>query len=89
MTQPTLFDRLQDQLDRGKANDVQRRAVAAWLLEKGTLRRDFAYNTGLPQCGRIKNVGGRIHELRAMGWMIETEKDAHTGECIYRFVSKP
>jgi hypothetical protein len=68
---------------------VQREAVANELVEKGIIRRDEMYRVGLPACGRIKNVGGRIHELRKLGWMIETGKDEVTGECIYRFISKP
>ncbi len=68
----TLFDTYIKPLQREKANDIQREAVQAWLIKHGELDRDFAYMSGLPACGRIKNLGGRIHELRKEGWNIET-----------------
>lgn len=37
------------------------------------LNRDVAYDIGLPACGRTKNLGGRMHELRRDGWDVETE----------------
>lgn len=87
--QMTLFDKLQGELKRDELNEKQRRAVAHELLKNGFVRRDYAYDVGYPMCGRIKNVGARIFELRQAGWMIETTKDEATGECIYRLVSKP
>ena len=69
------------------ANDAQRAAVARFLETYGELSRDFAYNVGLPECGRIKNLGGRIHEMRADGWNIET--DMRNGVCWYVLQGKP
>lgn len=72
---------------RQKANDVQRKAVEDFLEEHREINRDFAYDIGLPACGRIKNLGGRIHELRADGWDIKT--DVRNGVCWYVLVSQP
>jgi hypothetical protein len=43
------------------------------VLRELAANRDYAYDIGLPAFGRIKNVGGRIHELRADGWDIKTD----------------
>jgi hypothetical protein len=51
------------------------------------LNRDFAYDHGLPACGRIKNLGGRIHELRKGGWDIKT--DVRSGVCFYVLIVAP
>lgn len=80
----TLFE----QLDREKANDIQIQAVADELTKTGYINRDEMYDIGLPACGRIKNVGGRIHDLRKLGWNIHTTKNP-AGVCVYRLISKP
>lgn len=72
---------------RQKANDIQREAVAKYLEEWGEINRDWAYDVGLPACGRIKNLGGRIHELRREGYVIET--DVRNGVCWYKLISLP
>lgn len=69
------------------SNDAQRAAVAKYLGKHGEISRDYAYNIGLPECGRIKNLGGRIHEMRADGWNIET--DMRNGICWYVLIAKP
>lgn len=72
---------------RLKANDIQRGAVEKYLGEHREINRDYAYDIGLPACGRIKNLGGRIHELRADGWHIKT--DVRHGVCWYVLMSRP
>lgn len=72
---------------RIKANDIQRGAVEDYLEEHREINRDFAYDIGLPACGRIKNLGGRVHELRADGWNIRT--DVRQGVCWYVLIGKP
>ena len=72
---------------RLKANDIQRKAVEKYLEEHREINRDYAYDIGLPACGRIKNLGGRVHELRKAGWDIKT--DVRNGVCWYVFVSRP
>jgi hypothetical protein len=74
-------------ITRLKANDIQRAAVENYLDEHREINRDYAYDIGLPACGRIKNLGGRIHELRADGWDIKT--DVRNGVCWYVLVSRP
>jgi hypothetical protein len=74
---------------RQSLNDIQRKAVADYLTENREIERDFAYNEGLPACGRIKNLGGRIHELRHEGWSIRTETDRGDHLCYYVLVSEP
>jgi hypothetical protein len=83
----TTADHYAAQFTRQKSNDIQREAVAAYLLKYGEINRDFAYDVGLEACGRIKNLGGRIHELRADGWEIATI--IRDGVCFYRLVSEP
>ena len=83
----TLADKYAAGFQRQKANDIQREAVAEYLEAHGELDRDFAYDIGLAACGRIKNLGGRIHELRKAGWDIKT--DVRRGVCFYVFISKP
>ena len=72
---------------RQKSNDIQREAVMKYLEEHGEINRDWAYDVGLPACGRIKNLGGRIHELRREGYVIET--DVRSGVCWYKLISQP
>ena len=72
---------------RLKANDIQRAAVEKYLYEHREINRDYAYDIGLPACGRIKNLGGRVHELRKAGWNIKT--DVRNGVCWYVLVSRP
>jgi len=72
---------------RQALNDIQRKAVADFLEAQGEIDRDFAYNVGLAACGRIKNLGGRIHELRHEGWHIKT--DVREGVCFYVLISSP
>ena len=83
----TQLEKYQAGFERQKANDIQREAVATYLLEHGEINRDFAYDIGLPACGRIKNLGGRIHELRSEGWNIVT--DIRTGVCFYVLIERP
>jgi hypothetical protein len=52
---------------RLKASDIQHAAVEKCLEEYRDINRDYAYDIGLPACGRIKNLGGRVHELRKAG----------------------
>ena len=59
----------------------------SYLELHGEINRDFAYDIGLAACGRIKNLGGRIHELRKEGWDIKT--DVRQGVCYYVLVSPP
>lgn len=72
---------------RQKQNDIQRKAVEDYLEEHREINRDFAFNVGIPACGRIKNLPGRIHELRAEGWDIKT--DIRDGVCWYVLVAAP
>ena len=58
-----------------------------YLEEHREINRDYAYDIGLPACGRFKNLGGRIHELRADGWDIKT--DVRNGVCWYVLVAMP
>jgi hypothetical protein len=77
-------------LDTLKAMDLhkaQERAVADHLLRYGEINRDFAYDVGLKACGRIKNLGGRIHDLRKDGWQIKT--DVRNGVCFYVLIAAP
>ena len=83
----TQLEKYQDGFARQKAHDVQREAVATYLVEHREINRDFAYDIGLPACGRIKNLGGRIHELRSGGWQIKT--DVRNGVCWYVLVKRP
>jgi hypothetical protein len=53
----------------------------------GEINRDFAYDIGLEARGRIKNLGGRIHELRKEGWDIKT--DVRQGVCWYVLTAAP
>ena len=62
-------------------------AVEKYLEEHLEINRDYAYDIGLPACGRIKNLGGRVHELRKAGWDIKT--DVRHGVCWYVLVSRP
>jgi len=77
----TLWDQYIKPLEREKAHDAQRAAVLAYLQEYGEISRDYAYMTGLKPCGRIKNLGARICELRQEGMQIETEERG--GSCWY------
>lgn len=72
---------------RLKANDIQRGAVEKYLEEHREINRDYAYDIALPACGRIKNLGGRVHELRKAGWDIRT--DVRHGVCWYILVTRP
>ena len=72
---------------RLKANDIQRAAVEKYLEEHREINRDYAYDIGLPACGRIKNLGARIMELREAGWSIDTQ--IRNGVCWYILISKP
>jgi hypothetical protein len=47
----------------------------------------MAYDVGLQACGRIKNLGARILELRKAGWNIKT--DVCNGVCFYVLVAAP
>ena len=42
---------------RLKANDIQRGAVEKYLEEHREINRDYAYDIGLPACGRIQEPG--------------------------------
>ena len=77
---------LQDMRDQKRWDD-QTKIVAAYLERYGELNRDYAYDVGLDGCGRIKNLGARIHELRQEGWLIRTEK--RQGVCWYVLEAKP
>ena len=83
----TLADKYANDFKRQKAHDIQRDAVAAYLETYGEINRDFSYDIGLAACGRIKNLGGRIHELRKEGWDIKT--DVRQGVCFYVLIRKP
>jgi hypothetical protein len=72
---------------RLKANDIQRAAVEKYLEEYREINRDYAYDIGLPACGRIKNLGARIMELRQAGWDIKT--DVRNGVCWYVLMNRP
>ncbi|MGY3406074.1 hypothetical protein ACVWZV_002187 [Bradyrhizobium sp. GM5.1] len=61
--------------------------VGKYLRENGQADRDFLYNIGLPPVGRILNPRGRIHELRAKGWEIETVEDG--ARCYYKLINAP
>jgi hypothetical protein len=50
----------------------------------GVIDRDFAHNIGLPQCGKIKNLGARILDLRKEGMHIETDRKTDPANCHYR-----
>ena len=71
---------------RLKANDIQRAAVQKYLEEHREINRDYAYDIGLPACGRIKNLGARTMELRADGWNIKM--DVRNGVCWYVLVGR-
>jgi Helix-turn-helix domain len=70
-----------------RLHSLQDKAVADYLIEHGEINRDFAYDHGLPACGRIKNLGGRIHELRKGGWDIKT--DVRSGVYYYVLIAVP
>jgi septal ring-binding cell division protein DamX len=72
---------------RQKQNDIQKKAVSNYLEEHREINRDYAYDIGLLACGRIKNIGGRIHELRKEGWSINTT--IRNGVCWYVLIAKP
>jgi hypothetical protein len=55
--------------------------------ESAEINRGFAYDIGLQACGRIKNLGGRIHELRKEGSDIKT--DGRPSVCYYVLVAQP
>ena len=63
----------------------QDRAVADYLKTHGEIDKDFAYMSGIEGCGRIKNLGQRIRNLRLAGWVIETVADR--GRCSYKLIS--
>jgi hypothetical protein len=83
----TLHDIYIAPLNAQKLHAQQREAVKKYLRENGEINRDFAYDAGLPECGRIKNLGGRIHDLRTEGWHIETE--IRSGLCFYKLIAEP
>jgi hypothetical protein len=62
----------------------QRDALKAYRLEDRVIDRDFAHNVGLPQCGKIKNLGARIMDLREEGMHIETDRNTDPANCHYR-----
>jgi hypothetical protein len=64
----------------------QRDALEAHLREHGAIDRDFAHNVGLPQCGKIKNLGARILDLRKKGMHIETDRKTDPSNCHYRLI---
>ena len=72
---------------RQSANDIQRKAVEQYLEEHREINRDYAYDIGLPACGRIKNIGARIHDMRKDGWHINTV--IRGGVCWYVLIGKP
>ncbi|MGF6428232.1 hypothetical protein [Bradyrhizobium elkanii] len=63
--------------------------VGEYLQRFGELEKDWLYNVGLPECGRIKNPGQRIRELRLAGWHIKTDTDRIPGKCFYVLQSMP
>jgi hypothetical protein len=74
-------------LDAMRLHSLQDKAVADYLIEHHEINRDFAYDHGLPACGRIKNLGARILELRKKGWHIDTQ--VRNGVCWYKLISVP
>lgn len=87
MIAETQQQRIADTFAAMDLHAKQRDAVAQYLRENGEINRDLAYDIGLPECGRIKNLGGRIHDLRTEGWQIETEHRG--GVCFYKLISEP
>lgn len=88
MTAKTQLERSFEQgIKRDALNEIQREAVVDYLILHGELDRDFGYNVGLAACGRIKNLGGRIHELRKDGWDIKTE--VRDSVCSYVLITAP
>jgi hypothetical protein len=74
-------------LDAMRLHSLQDKAVADYLIEHGEISRDWAYDYGPAACGRIKNLGGRIHELRKGGWDIKT--DVRNRVCFYILIAAP
>jgi hypothetical protein len=62
----------------------QRDALRNYLLNHRVIDRDFAHNKGLPNCGKIKNLGARIMDLRKEGMHIETDRKTDPANCHYR-----
>lgn len=85
----TIADTYRETAEAIALHKRQDELVGEALVRLGELDRDHLYNVGLDGCGRIKNPGGRIHELRAKGWNIKTDTDRVPGKCFYVLVSKP
>jgi hypothetical protein len=71
----SLFDTYVEPLRDQERFERQKEAVLAVLLRGERVYRDEMYDVGLPGVGRIKNVGGRIHDLRKEGHAIDGAKD--------------
>jgi hypothetical protein len=67
----------------------QRDALKQHLLTHRVIDRDFAHNIGLPECGKIKNLGARIMDLREEGMRIDTDTATDPANCHYRLAAAP
>lgn len=52
--------------EHGPVFNAQSINLLVWGMKRQG-NRHFAYDIGFPACGRIKNIGGLIHELRKEG----------------------
>jgi hypothetical protein len=63
-------------------------AVKKHLEEYRVIDRDFAEQGGLP-CGKVRNLGQRIRNLRLEGMNIATDTRTDPANCHYRLVQQP
>jgi hypothetical protein len=82
---PIGFAKTFDAVSLHAAQDV---AVRKHLEEYGVIDRDFAEQGGLP-CGKVRNLGQRIRNLRLQGMKIETDTATDPANCHYRLVDRP